>query len=347
MDDGWHPVSPPSSDKNESLSADNVVVYYHGEGEWDDEFVQLRQAMVPWVQMVESMPPSLPLHLLEVSKFYLLRHGQSMANVDGVISSDRWTLSYSNQHGLTDLGYIQAQEAATLLWNLLKQQDHPPVIEHEHHHLHPHHQRVVFVSSPLARARQTAKACRDRLQEILQEHHHRDNNNNNTPANSNSSTANVEWHVDDAIRISDALVERFFGRLDGTALESYAYVWPLDRFNVTHTTFDVESVAAVCTRLYDYLVKDLLSANEKAKDDPELSVADNAILLPAPTMTHYVLVSHADVLQIAQLYAAQVDNVGEFSSFRFQSTYCDYSAFVELCARVSRLDYRCLITLRD
>jgi hypothetical protein len=31
------------------------------------------------------------------------------------------------------------------------------------------------------------------------------------------------------------------------------------------------------------------------------------------------LVSHADVLQIAQLYASGVDNVGLFSSYRFQN----------------------------
>jgi broad specificity phosphatase PhoE len=308
IDDGWHPVSPLPSDNEESLSAN--VVYYNGEGEWDEEFVQRRQAMVPWVQLVESMPESLPQHLLESSKLYLLRHGQSTANVDGIISSDRWTLAYSNLHGLTDLGYSQAQEAATALWNLLQQ---PEPTEQQKHKQH----RIVFVSSPLARARQTAKACLDRLREILDEHR------DNTSASGSSNNAHVEWHVDDAIRMSDALVERFFGRLDGTALESYAYVWPLDRFNVTHTTFDVESVAAVCTRLHEYLVNDLLLATESKHDnqaDQELSAADAT--LPASTMTHYVLVSHADVLQIAQLYAAQVDNVGEFSSFRFQSTCC-------------------------
>jgi broad specificity phosphatase PhoE len=37
------------------------------------------------------------------------------------------------------------------------------------------------------------------------------------------------------------------------------------------------------------------------------------------TKTHVICVSHADVLQIAQLYAAQAPNVGEFSSYRFSN----------------------------
>ena len=77
-------------------------------------------------------------------------------------------------------------------------------------------------------------------------------------------------------------------------------MWPLDRMNVTHTAFDVESVAAVCTRLRQF-VQDV--------EDFDFNQCRGT--------THVVCVSHADVLQIAQLYAAQVDNVGEFSSYRF------------------------------
>ena len=91
-------------------------------------------------------------------------------------------------------------------------------------------------------------------------------------------------------------MERNFGRLDGEAIYTYAYVWPLDKFNVTHTAFDVESVAAVCTRIREMIVDDL---------ERQYSGC------------HIVLVSHADVLQITQLYAAGVDNVGTFSSYRF------------------------------
>lgn len=79
--------------------------------------------------------------------------------------------------------------------------------------------------------------------------------------------------------------------------------------NATHTAFDVESVAAVCTRL-KRLFEDLenadFSMSFENKKEPEFT-----------GVTHVVCVSHADVLQIAQLYAAEVPNVGEFSSYRF------------------------------
>jgi broad specificity phosphatase PhoE len=67
--------------------------------------------------------------------------------------------------------------------------------------------------------------------------------------------------------------------------------------NTTHTAFDVESVAAVCTRLSN-LVKKLESQYEGC---------------------HIVWTSHADVLQIAQLYGANAENVGTFSSYRFKN----------------------------
>ena len=76
-------------------------------------------------------------------------------------------------------------------------------------------------------------------------------------------------------------------------------VWPLDRFNVTHTAFDAESVAAVCKRIRQCI----LNLEEKYYNN------DNK--------HHIVLTSHADVLQITQLYAAEATNVGEFSSYRF------------------------------
>lgn len=98
-------------------------------------------------------------------------------------------------------------------------------------------------------------------------------------------------------------MERSFGRLDGEDIRTYAYVWPLDRFNVTHTAFEVESVAAVCTRIRETLLE-LEATIGTQQDDQHYSI---------------VLASHADVLQIAQLYAAGVENVGEFSSYRFQS----------------------------
>jgi broad specificity phosphatase PhoE len=100
------------------------------------------------------------------------------------------------------------------------------------------------------------------------------------------------------IVLKDELMERYFGRLDNEAIYTYAYVWPVDRIDVTHTAFDVESVAAVCTRIRKLIVEDL-----------EQEYAGGNY--------HVVLTSHADVLQIAQLYGAGAENVGTFSSYRF------------------------------
>mmetsp|Transcript_7267 Transcript_7267/g.9879 ORF Transcript_7267/g.9879 Transcript_7267/m.9879 type:complete len:126 (-) Transcript_7267:42-419(-) len=97
-------------------------------------------------------------------------------------------------------------------------------------------------------------------------------------------------------------MERYFGRLDGKELLTYAYVWPVDMFEPTHTAFDVESVAAVSTRIRDALVRIDSSSIHNTNDD------ENDII---------VLVSHADVLQITQVYAAGLENVGKFSQYRF------------------------------
>jgi broad specificity phosphatase PhoE len=254
---------------------------------------------VPGVQIVNQMPGNLPRDIK--NKYYLLRHGQSTANVDEIISSAR-SLAYTNRHGLTSIGYDQGFDSASFLIELLKESakkgDH-----------------VVFVSSPLARARETAQACLDGL--------------------FRNATNAKQWRdglgvvVSKHIYYHDLLVERNFGRLDGEgkyfvilalgglihshdlfstqAIYTYAYVWPLDRMNVTHTAFDVESVAAVCTR-FKRLVEDLENANftRSLENEPKFT-----------GVNHVVCVSHADVLQIAQLYAAEVPNVGEFSSYRF------------------------------
>lgn len=212
------------------------------------------------VVIVQSMPDPLPLDLKNT--YYLLRHGQSTANVEGIISSAR-SLAYSDKHGLTPLGYEQGVASSQQLLNLMEQES-------------AHKKRLVMISSPFARARQTAEACLEGLR--------------------SSPRRPVDLTIDTDVPLLDKrLMERFFGRLDDEAIYTYAYVWPVDKFNVTHTAFGVESVAAVATRLRELIV----SLEDQYHD------------------CHVVLVSHADVLQIMQLYAANVENVGVFSSYRF------------------------------
>lgn len=85
------------------------------------------------------------------------------------------------------------------------------------------------------------------------------------------------------------------GRL--LALVPTSFECKVDMFMPTHTAFDVESVAAVSTRIRSAIL-DI---------DAQYNTPGN----------HIVLTSHADVLQITQVYAAGLENVGEFSSYRF------------------------------
>jgi broad specificity phosphatase PhoE len=218
--------------------------------------------------VVSEMPAPLPDKLK--NHYYFLRHGQSTANVAEVISSDR-SLAYSDRHGVTPLGYEQGFQSATQLLDILSQEELQPG------------DKVLFVQSPFARARQTAQACLDGLAE--------------QDAQKRIQELGIEILPD--VVFEDRLMERYFGRLDNEAIYTYAYVWPLDGFNVTHTAFGVESVAAVCTRL-----SQVVDRFESEYDQGH---------------HHIVWVSHADVLQIGQLYGANAENVGIFSSYRFKN----------------------------
>ena len=230
------------------------------------------------IQVVQSMPEWLPSPDSLRNEYYLLRHGQSTSNVQGIISSDR-ALAYTATHGLTDEGVAQARAAAQPLLALVQARAKPGVAN-----------KVTFVASPFARAHQTAQVCCQELQTVLLLQQKEEEL---------SSKTNIQ--LTPTVALHDALCERNFGRLDGQELFTYAYVWPLDKFNVTHTAFEVESVAAVCHRIRQCIM-DL---------EQEYAATDGT------TAHHIVLTSHADVLQITQLYAAQAQNVGEFSSYRF------------------------------
>ena len=230
-----------------------------------EEIIEEARGMLP--EIVDKMPDPLPTNLK--NQYYMLRHGQSTANIAEIISSSR-SLAYSEKHGLTVFGYDQGKESANQLLDTLEKEGAKSG------------QKVVFVSSPFARAKQTAEACMDGLM--------------GNKENQERIRA-MGLQIEAKIALENGLMERYFGRLDADSIYTYGYVWPMDRINVTHTAFDVESVAAVCTRL-----SGVVDRCEEQYDD-----------------THIVWVSHADVLQIGQLYAANVENVGLFSSYRFKN----------------------------
>jgi len=223
---------------------------------------------------VNQMPPSLP----ELNyDYYLLRHGQSWGNVEGVISSAR-ALATSEKHGLTPLGEEQSRESSKNLLQFLRERNDTD--NKDETTTKP--RRVFFYSSPFARAKQTAQCCINGLldsdkSEIIQQ---------------------LQLDLQTEIIIEHGIMERFFGDLDDKALSTYAYVWPVDKVDVTNTGYNVESVAAICTRMYKTLQK--IDTHERHQEGDII-----------------VLVSHADTLQILQVYAAGLDNVGDFSSYRF------------------------------
>ena len=289
------------------------MIEYIREGNWDTTFIQKQIAMVPKVQVVPQMPESLSPSPAAANQmqYYLLRHGQSTANVAEIISSDRYTLSYTTKHGLTELGTQQATASAQQLVVQMMQQnqstgstennDNPTSSRSSNRH-----HRLIFVSSPFARARQTALACLHGMQALIK--------------NDENSEMQEKIEIIPSILIHNSLVERYFGIYDNDILETYGYVWPLDQINVTHTTYNVESVAAVATRIQSLILQMnqyIATTYHSNNNDKNHKIHEYD---PDAITNHVVLVSHGDVVQIAQLYAANVTNVGEFSSYRFQST---------------------------
>ena len=229
------------------------------------------------VYIVNAEPERLPdpLH----NDYYLLRHGQSEGNVEGVISSAR-SLATSEKHSLTPLGYEQGRNSAKDLLDKIESEGDGGSADKK--------RRVFFYSSPFARARQTAKACMDALLD--------------DEANKKKvEELNLDIQTDAGVILEDGIMERSFGRLDDAAIHTYAYVWPVDMFTPFNTGFDVESVAAVSTRLRETVMK--IDENERHSDAEEGDII--------------VMASHADVLQILQVYASGAENVGLFSQYRF------------------------------
>jgi hypothetical protein len=87
--------------------------------------------------MPERMPPL-------QNDFFLLRHGQSTANLQGIISSAR-SLANSPKHGLTELGWEQGRQSASQLLDLIEKEQQengkPTTVR----------RKVYFYSSPFAR----------------------------------------------------------------------------------------------------------------------------------------------------------------------------------------------------
>ena len=173
------------------------------------------------MQAVESRPVQLqmPFSTPLRNSYYGLRHGQSTANVEGIISSD--PVVGSLRHGLTDLGRTQARNAALPLIKLIGKEAFAK-------------NGVVFLTSNFTRARETAYECYDEIKTIL----------------------GLLPTTSAVIDIKNNLRERYFGKLDAQDLLFYNRVWPIDSEDGNNERDGVESVRAVCERIAG-LVKQL------------------------------------------------------------------------------------------
>lgn len=198
------------------------------------------------------------------NRYIGLRHGQSLSNVEGVISSDP-ELGVVG-HGLTALGVDQARQSAKPLLELIGQEGL---------------RDTVFISSDFLRARQTAEECIATMREIL------------------GSESNSIKVFQDGSGIDNSIRERFFGELDAKSLVEYNKVWPVDTKNADNSDFGVESINQVVARV-GQLIR-TLEEQEEGKT--------------------FVLVSHADTLQIIQTFLCwtvlQSVDPRMFSQYRF------------------------------
>ena len=206
---------------------------------------------------------------------------QSTSNVEGIISSDP-SLSNSKKHPLTEDGVGQSFAAGKALYDLVSTPSHQ---------LNP---TIQFVSSPFARTRQTTMNAIDGFLSCLD------------PADDFSLNGQVCDGVsadtlNDATVYTDFFRERFFGKLDGMKLSTYAYVWPVDKMDTINTGFGCESVDEV----YERVNKGIALCERRWSQQT------------------VVIVSHADTLQILQTGGARGEgkggNIGDFSDYRFKN----------------------------
>lgn len=228
-------------------------------------------------------PLAIPLTSVDTLKntYVLLRHGQSTSNVEGIISSDP-SLSTTKKHPLTEDGIKQSFAAGKSLYDLVSSQ------------LNQLNPTIQFVSSPFARTRQTTMNAIDGFLASVK------------PAdefslNGLSCQGMSADAVNDATVYTDFFRERYFGKLDGMKLSTYAYVWPVDKMDTVNSGFGCESVDEVYAR-----VNKGIALCERRWSQQTI-----------------VVVSHADTLQILQTGGARGatlgGDIGDFSDYRFKN----------------------------
>eukprot|EP00979_Chaetoceros_neogracilis_P002436 scaffold424_cov127-Chaetoceros_neogracile.AAC.4 len=161
------------------------------------------------------------------NSFFALRHGQSLANVAKIISSDPSISTV--EHGLSDIGKAQVASSADLFaQQYLDNKDT---------------QSIAIFSSDFTRARETAEIFADKLRD------------SNVPLQNN------------CFKLETKLRERYFGDFNGKSDVHYQEVWNIDCHDANHNKFNCESVNSVVIRTSELILeieKELEESNEQA-----------------------------------------------------------------------------------
>jgi len=218
------------------------------------------------------MTESYPNHLLSFSllnhEYYALRHGQSLANVAHIISSDPNISTV--QHGLSDLGRQQVLLSAQTFCEQLNQ---------KHQNIKP----IVIVSSDFLRAKETAEIYAHVLKTNAPIH----------PLMTLSKNPENE-----SVTLDMRLRERFFGDWNGESDKHYTDVWSQDERDSSHTCWNVESVDCVMERTTSLILELDQKLSHIMNDISSSRSADSHV--QKGTGCKCILVAHGDVLQILQ-----------------------------------------------
>jgi probable phosphoglycerate mutase len=182
----------------------------------------------------EGSSQSFRNHLLPIEKlnntYFALRHGQSMANVQGIIASNPSVACL--EYGLSPVGQEQARKAGNdLVDRYLKEQN-------------SNVRGVVVVSSDLLRAKETAQHVADAIVTA------------GVPTNSTTTNNNNNTNIDlygDGVSFDTRLRERYFGDWDLKDDTHYENVWNDDGTDPYHTHGNVESVWSVTDRVTQFV----------------------------------------------------------------------------------------------
>jgi broad specificity phosphatase PhoE len=170
-----------------------------------------------------ASPNTTSNHLAELSQlhnqFVALRHGQSLANVAGIIAADPSVACH--QYGLSEVGRVQARQAG---------------LDAVHLYRSGAHDGVAILASDLLRAQETATIMWEAFVQAQSRQEQEATAADSIPVYTN------------AVVTETRLRERGFGSWDGTSDAHYALVWNDDALDSSHTIQGVESVDSTMDR---------------------------------------------------------------------------------------------------